>query len=147
MDQCTMMIKKTCNNERMNQFLKRIFYQFYVWGCKYNFANSPHLSAMYMLSLLVTLNLMSVLIIIGFLFGYRDMFFLKSKLLVVSMLVVVTTLIYFLYTRKKKYIRIFNEFDSQSPVIKKNIRLASIFFIGFTILILYGMAFIVSINK
>lgn len=131
----------------MNQILKKIFFQFYVWGSKYNFANTPHLSAMYMLSLLLTIDLLTLIMLICLTFGYDDMSFLKSKPLLILLLAIVTGIVYFSYTRNNKYLIIYKEFNSSDPTSKKNIKIISILFIVFTLIIIFFVAFVFSLFK
>jgi hypothetical protein len=132
----------------MNKFLKIIFAQFYVWGCKYNFANSPHLSAMYMLSLLLTINVGCLSMMLLAVIGYNDfVYFLKSKTLFLSALVIITATIYLLYTRNKKYLVVFNEFDSSTVKQKKKYMLVSILYVVITVLLFFLTAFLLGVRQ
>ena len=130
----------------MNKLLKSIFYQFYVWACKYNFANSPHLSAMYMLSLFLSINIACLSMIVNFLLGYDEMFLLKSRSLIILILFVMITIIYFLYTKDKRYILLFKEFDSKSPIQKKYIRHFTIFYLAVSIILFFLVAFVLGLH-
>lgn len=129
----------------MNQFLKKVYYQFYVWGCRYNFANSPHLSAMYMLSLLLTIDVLSVIMLVKILSGDDKLAFLTSIPMLLSLLVTVTAIIYFSYTRNKKYLVIFNKYNSSTSVLKRRIKVTAITFVVFSIVTIYLVAFILSL--
>jgi hypothetical protein len=132
----------------MNRFLKIVFYQFYYWGCKYNFANSPHLSAMYMLSLLLTINAGCLSMIFLSVIGFDDfVYLLNSKILTLCVLAIITTIIYLLYTRHKKYLDIFNEFNSCSLDQKKKFKLISTMYIVLTLLFFFLMAFLLGVHK
>lgn len=126
-------------------FFKKIFYQFYVWGCKYNFANTPHLSAMYMLAMLLTLAFYGIYNMVFFLFTHK----ISNSTLSIAfpLLALITLIIYVCYTKGKKYELIFKEFKNKSEKEKKNIRYISIAFILISIFLSFGTAIFIGYLK
>jgi hypothetical protein len=131
----------------MNRFLKIVFTQFYKWGCDWNFANTPHLSAMYMLSLLLMINVGALSMPVLAFFGSDPLYLLKTKLLVILVLPVITLAIYLLYTKDKKYLRLFEDYESRTPAQRKWYRRISVFFIVFTLLLFFGVALVMGLKK
>lgn len=125
----------------MNQFFKKIFYQFYVWGCRYNFANTPHLSAMYMLSLLLTFGLMGILHLISFLLTKTNSDI--SMVMAFTVVVLITFIIYECYTKKEKYKLIYKEFKDVSEKEKRNIQYISLTFILVSLFLFFGTAILI----
>jgi hypothetical protein len=127
----------------MNTFLKIIYAQFYSWGCRWNFANSPHLSAMYLLSLLLTLNVGTFTMMLLWFLGFRNFgLFFQPNFIILIVLAIVTFLIYMLYTRNKKYLIISQAFNSKPPSVKRKYTLITVLYIVITLLLLYGVAVI-----
>jgi|SRR5450432_2513475 len=103
---------------------------------------------MYMLSLLLTINAGCLSMILLAVLGYNDFtYFLKSKILSLSMLVIITSTIYLLYTRNKKYLVVYNEFDSSTKEQKIKYKLISILYVSITLLLFFLTAFLLGVRQ
>ena len=130
----------------MFRFLKVIFYQFYQWGCKYNFANSPDLSAMYMQSLLLTFNLFSLHVLINLILGntYKP---IPSRTEFFIILIITTFIIYLFFIRNKSYLEYNNQFAMITKKQKMITVLFTIIYILFSLLLFFGIAIYIGLHK
>lgn len=131
----------------MNRFLKIVYTQFYKWGCDWNFANSPHLSAMYMLSLFLMTNVGALSMPVLALFGFDPLYLMRTMLLVFVVLPVITLGIYLLYTKDKKYLRLFEDYKKRTPAQRNRNRWISVFYVVFSILLFFGVALVTGLKK
>ncbi|MBS1758200.1 MAG: hypothetical protein JSU03_13075 [Bacteroidetes bacterium] len=129
------------------KYFETIFNQFYVWACKYNFANSPHLSAMYFLGFSLFFNLWSITNLIRLLMGLNFFQFEKCKYIIFIGLAVITLVIYFLYIKNKKYLIIYKEYSLKSKSLKIKFNYITIGYIFFSIVLFFGVAFFAGLHK
>ncbi len=128
-------------------FFKLIFCQFYEWACKHNYANSPELSAMYLLSFLITINAWSVIMLLSMALRYDAMLFFTTLLIPFLVLAAVSAIIYFLYTKNKKYLVIYRDFSNKYSKVKKRAGLISVVYVLFTVFLFLAIAFIDRVHQ
>ena len=63
------------------------------------------------------------------------------------MLVIITSTIYLLYTRNKKYLVVYNEFDSSTKEQKIKYKLISILYVSITLLLFFLTAFLLGVRQ
>lgn len=129
----------------MSKFLKIIFNQFFVWACKYNFANSPHLSAMYFLGFSLIFNILGIISLARLSLGYKYLNINQNKIIFIIGLSIITFIIYISYVKNKKYLGYFDEYNHKSKIIKQKENAVTIGYIIFSIILFLGIAFIVGL--
>lgn len=131
----------------MKKILKIIFNQFYVWACKNNFANSPHLSAMYFLGLILFFNLLGLISLARLILGYNFLFIKRYDFRVIIVLATITLLIYLLYVKNKKYLIFYDEYCLFTEKKKKSMNFITILYIVFSIILSFGVAICIGLHK
>lgn len=131
----------------MNKLLKIIFSQFYKWGCQYNFANSPHLSAMYMLSLLLTINVLFLSGLYEFFFNSNFIGLEDSKTGLLLVLGFITSLIYFHFIKDEKYKKNYTEFLKKTEREKRKYAYVAISYVLLSVILVFVGVFLLGLRK
>lgn len=119
--------------------IRRIYFQFYVWGCRYNYANSPELSAMYMIALLLTLDCVGLELLFHLVVGSK-VTLREHKLIYLFICAIFAFIIYIMYVKSGKYKIIETQFKEKSVKERRKILILSCTFILFSILFPTGIA-------
>jgi hypothetical protein len=120
-----------------------IFCKFYEWARRLNYWDTPHLSAMYFLSLLLYLNMLSLFVIIKLIFGYAAELPRMGIVGIIGLLAGVTFLVYLIYIRKKRYLMLGSSVCGSIENKKKaKYNLIVIAYIIFSVLLFFGLAFV-----
>lgn len=120
--------------------MKLIFYTFYRWSWIF-YTSAPHLTAMYFLSLCVSLNIVSIINYIKVAFGYspRITEHMAAYLLLLG---IIAGLNYLIYVKDKKYIIIDNYFQQKANFNKVKSNIITTVYVVITILLFFSLAFI-----
>jgi preprotein translocase subunit SecG len=122
--------------------MKLIFYTLYRWACKYNFWDTPHLSAMYFLSLFILINILSIYGLVAKVFlGYSSTLPQINKIFYILFLAIIVLIVYLLFVRNKKYLAIASRFEEKDNFSKRKTNTITVTYIIVTILFLFALAF------
>ena len=119
---------------------KVIFYKLYVWACKYNFANSPHLSAMYMLSLLLFLNLLGLVSLVKLIAEGDGYVFFNNTVGIIILMLILFFIINYAFIRNGRYKTFCAEFDLKPSKQRKMMSLFTFIYIIFSVALPFGIA-------
>lgn len=128
----------------MSKILDIVFNQFYVWACRYNFANTPQLSAMYMLGLILFSNLITFICFIGMPLGFFIFNSFGDHIIVAVIIgLTITTLpIYLIYIKSKRYLDLCKDYEQKSPQKKRKFKYFTIAFIIISVVLFLVSALI-----
>lgn len=124
----------------MKFFFKTIFNQFYVWGLKLNFANSPHLSAMYFLAFILTFNFIGITILIRLFLGYTEVTVQLIYPELFVFLLGLILMIYFLHVKNGNYLVFYNKYLKKTVREQRKMKIFTYLYILFSIFLSYGVA-------
>lgn len=99
------------------QYLFYKLYTGYIWlhGEK---ATAPHEIAWFSLSFLLLLYVYALLIIFEALTGYGFDQVIQSKIIIITILTTFTTINYFVFIKKKKYIKVIKRFQNENEKMR-----------------------------
>ncbi len=121
--------------------MKLLFCTFYRWARKFDFWGTPHLSAMYLLGLLLTFNLITVIEYSKILTGSPNAPLSFNKVFVGILVLVSSFMIYLVFVRNKKYEAISKEYESSENYNLSRDNFITILYITLTILLLFSLGF------
>jgi F0F1-type ATP synthase membrane subunit a len=122
--------------------MKLIYYTLYRWAQKYNFWDTPQLSAMYFLSLFVFINILSLYgIIAKGLLKYSSSIPQISKIYYILFLAIIVFIVYILYVQRNKYLIITSKFEKTSDFNKRKANTITVGYIIITIVLSLALAF------
>jgi hypothetical protein len=102
---------------------------------------------MYMLSLLLMVDVGALSMPVLAFFGFDPLYLLNNKLLVILILPVITLAIYLLYTKDKKYLRLFEDYEGGTAAQRKWYRWITVFYVVFSLLLFFGVSLIMGLKK
>jgi hypothetical protein len=121
--------------------MKLLFFTLYRWAKRYNFWGTPHLSAMYFLSLFIFMNCLTVYGIYSKLvLGSSSTIPQVNKVLYILCLGIIVFIVYLLYLRNNRYIEVLEKFESEDDLIMKG-NIVTLLYITLSIAILFALAF------
>ena len=121
--------------------MKLIFYTLYRWASRYNYWDTPHLSALYFLSLFVTFNILSVYVYIKIILGYSPGLLEYNKIIYIALFVIITAIIYLLYVKNKKYHIIANKYKENKNFKKSKANALTIIYLIVTLSLFFSLGF------
>ncbi len=121
--------------------MKLIFYTLYRWANKFNFWDTPQLSALYFLALFLTFNILSIYVYVKLMLGYSPRLLEFNKIVYVILFAFIAIIINLVFVRNKKYLAIASDYEGNANFRNSKASIITIIYIIVTILLFLSLGF------